>query len=426
VIEIITIRVTKMAKKVLPLNFNQIDKAKPKEKEYNLSDGDGLMLRVLPSGSKKWYFNYSQPYTKKRKALTFGSFPKTSLADARNQRAKYHTLLASKIDILENRTQQTKQAKAKKLDTFRLVAEQWFALKKDELALSSYNKLIRYFEKDVYPVIGDHSIKEITAPDGIEVLNAIIERGSYEITRKVGRALNSVMTFAVNTGLAPHNPLAGIKAVIPNIQEVNRPSLEPHELPELMKAVQYSNARVTTRCLIEFQLHTMTRPREAAEAEWIEIDYSNQVWVIPAQRMKMKKEHKIPLTEKMLELLSMMKAINGHRQHIFASHIKPTKPVNAETANKALRDMGFAGRLVAHGMRALASTVLNEQGFDSDIIEAALAHKDGDKIRAAYNRSQYLERRKIMMCWWSEHIERATTGNMSLGNARQALRIVNQ
>ena len=415
-----------MAKKVIPLNFNQIDKAKPKEKEYNLSDGDGLMIRVLPSGSKKWYFNYTQPHTKKRKSLTFGSFPKITLAIARSQRAQYHILLAAKTDRLEHRTQQYKQEKAEKLDTFRLVAQQWFSLKRDDLAISSYNKLIRYFEKDVYPVIGDHSIKKITAPDGIEVLNAIIERGSYEITRKVGRALNSVMIFAVNTGLAPHNPLAGIKAVIPNTQEVNRPSLEPHELPELMKAVQYSIARVTTRCLIEFQLHTMTRPREAAEAEWIEIDYANQVWVIPAHRMKMKKEHKIPLTEKVLELLSLMKPINGHRQHIFASHIYPTKPVNAETANKALRDMGFAGRLVAHGMRALASTTLNEQGFDSDIIETALAHKDSDKIRAAYNRSQYMERRKVMMCWWSERINQAATGNMSLANARQALRLVNQ
>jgi integrase len=403
-----------MAKKVIPLNFNQIDKAKPKEREYNLSDGDGLMLRVLTSGSKKWYFNYTQSHTKKRKALTFGTFPKTTLADARNQRAKYHVLLASEIDIIEHRAKQAKQAKAEKLDTFRLVAEQWFALKKGDLALSSYNKLVRYFDKDVYPVIGDHSIKEITAPDGIEVLNAIIGRGSYEITRKVGRALNSVMTFAVNTGLAPHNPLAGIKAVIPKIQEVNRPSLEPHELPELMKAVQYSNARVTTRCLIEFQLHTMVRPREAAEAEWTEIDCANQVWVIPAHRMKMKKEHKIPLTEKVVELLSLMKPISGHRQHIFASHIYPKKPVNAETANKALRDMGFAGRLVAHGMRALASTILNEQGFDSDIVETALAHKDGDKIRAAYNRSQYMERRKVMMYWWSEHITQAATGNMCL------------
>jgi integrase len=415
-----------MAKKVIPLNFNQIDKAKPKVKEYNLSDGDGLMLRILPSGSKKWYFNYAQPYTKKRKSLTFGSFPKTTLVDARNQRAIYHTLLAAKIDILENRTQQTKQAKAEKLDTFRLVAEQWFALKKDELALSSYKKLIRYFEKDVYPVIGDHSIKAITAPDGIEVLNAIIGRGSYEITRKVGRALNSVMTFAVNTGLAPHNPLAGIKAVIPTTKEVNRPSLAPHELPELMKAIQYSNARVTTRCLIEFQLHTMTRPREAAEVQWAEIDFKNQVWAIPAHRMKMKKEHKIPLTGQVLELLNLMKPINGHRQHIFASHITPTKPVNAETANKALRDMGFAGRLVAHGMRALASTILNEHSFDADIIESALAHKDGDKIRAAYNRSQYMERRKIMMGWWSGHIQEAVTGKSNLANTRQALSIVNQ
>jgi integrase len=170
----------------------------------------------------------------------------------------------------------------------------------------------------------------------------------------------------------------------------------------------------TTRCLIEWQLHTITRPSEAAGARWDE-----KVWIIPAERMKKRREHRIPLTEQMLDLLKVIKPISVHREYIFPSDRDPKKPCNSQTANMALKRMGFAGRLVSHGLRSLASTTLNEQSFDRDLVEAALAHVDDNQVRSAYNRTDYLERRRPMMSWWSEHIKEAAQGSLSVTGTKQ-------
>lgn len=383
------------------------------------------MLRVRPNGSKVWIFNYYHPYTKKRKNLTLGIYPDLSLAKAREKREQCRRLLADGIDPLEYREQEQLAKATSANNTFEKVSLEWMKIHSTKVSKGTIDKIQRSFENDVFPRIGKYPIEAITAPKAIEVLNAIIGRNSHEIARKVSRRMNNVMTFAVNAGLIHHNPLVGIKELIPATKVINQPTLLPSELPELMKALKFSNAKITTRCLIEFQLHTMVRPGEAAEAKWEEIDFENALWEIPADRMKMEKPHVVPLSNQVLEILTAMKPISSHRQFIFPSNYNPKKPVNRETANKALRNMGFAGRLVAHGLRALASTTLNEQGFDPDVIEAALAHKDGNDIRAAYNRASYLERRRVMMAWWSEHIANAANGEVDKSNTKQALRLVN-
>ena len=408
------------------LNPMQIEAAKAQTKEYTLRDGDGLYLRVRQSGSKQWIFNYRHPDTKKKNNLSYGSYPDVSLKLARERAEADRKILKDGLDPKQEKDKEALTRKQNAVTTFKAVADDWLALEKTKLASATYKKNSRYFEKDIFPLIGSYPIKDITAPLGISVIKKIGGRGSQEIARKTARAMNSVMTFAVNTGLIQHNPLLGIKAVIPKTKQENRPTLKPHELPELMNALAYSNAKVTTRCLIEFQLATMVRPREAAEAKWSEIDLDNGLWIIPAERMKMKVEHQVPLTNHVINILDTMKPFSGHREYIFPSHIHPNKPANAETANKALRTMGFTGRLVAHGMRALASTTLNEFSFDDDVIETALAHKDSNKIRQAYNRAKYLERRKVMMQWWSDRIVQAKTGKMSDTNATKTLRLVNE
>lgn len=414
-----------MARTTKPLNNTQIQQAKPKDKEYNLSDGEGLMLRVKPSGSKLWIFNYYHPHTNKRKAISLGSYPDLSLADVRKVRAHNRALLAKNIDPKDNREQEQLKQKALAEANFKSVAMQWMELHSRKVQAGTMANITRYFEKDVFPHIGNMPIVQLTAPAAIQVLDKIIQRQSHEIARKVARRMNNVMTFAVNAGLIQHNPLSGIKELIPQTKVQNQPCLEPEQLPELMQAIRYSNAKPVTRCLLEWQLHTMTRPAEAAEAEWSEIDFDKQQWQIPAERMKMKSDHIIPLSKQAIAILEAIKPISAHRRYIFPSHHDPRKPANKQSANKALRDMGFTGRQTAHGLRALASTTLNEQGFDPDVIEAALAHKDGNEIRAAYNRAKYLNRRKVMMGWWSERIEQAATGNMTSTNTKQALRLVN-
>ena len=180
------------------------------------------------------------------------------------------------------------------------------------------------------------------------------------------------------------------------------------------------------RCLVEWQLHTMTRPIESATARWEDINLEEKVWIIPEERMKMKKPHTIPLTPQTLALLDALKEISAHREYIFPSHRNPRSHVNSQTANMALKRMGFAGELVSHGLRALASTTLNEQGFDSDVIEAALAHVDKDEVRRAYNRAKYLERRRVLMCWWSEHIQQASIGNLPVPTLKELKIVCNE
>ncbi len=184
----------------------------------------------------------------------------------------------------------------------------------------------------------------------------------------------------------------------------NMPTLRPEELPKLMRSLTMSNLSVPTRCLIEWQLLTLVRPSEASSARWVEIDLNTKLWTIPAERMKAKREHIVPLSPQALEILEMMKPISMHREHVFPSRNDPKQPMNSQTANAALKRIGYGGKLVAHGLRSIASTALNEQGFNADVIEAALAHSDKNEVRRAYNRSTYLESRKILMDWWGQKV----------------------
>ena len=217
-----------------------------------------------------------------------------------------------------------------------------------------------------------------------------------------------------NTGLVDANPLASISKAFESPKKVNMPTLVPSQLPDLMFAIANASIKRTTRCLIEWQLHTMTRPSEAAGTRWDEIDLDKGIWLIPPERMKKKRPHSIPLSPQAIQLLDVMKPISEKREHVFPADRNPREHTHQQTVNMALKRMGFAGMLVAHGLRALASTTLNEKGFDPDIIEAALAHSDKNDVRAAYNRAEYLERRREMMDWWSMFIYKSGIGNLSV------------
>ena len=215
------------------------------------------------------------------------------------------------------------------------------------------------------------------------------------------------------------NPLASIGKAFNAPKVTDLPALNPAELPELMARLNTSNTKLVTRCLIEWQLHTMVRPGEAAGTRWEEIDLKKQIWVVPAERMKMNRPHTIPLTIQTLNILEILEPVSGHREFVFPSDYNPGKSANSQSANQALKRMGFHGRLVSHGLRALASTTLNERGFEPEVIEAALAHLDKNTIRAAYSRSDHLEKRQKMMQWWSDYIEAAAQGNLSLTGLKQ-------
>jgi integrase len=409
-----------------PLTDSQITRSKPGDKEYKLNDGAGLSLRVRVSGKKDWIYRYKIPFSDKRNDISFGSYPTVSLADARVLRSNAKELLTKDIDPKNNREQIHREQKLANSNTLLHSATSWFEVKRSKISPSYADDVWRSLELHIFPSLGKVPITLINAVDTIDVIKPTAAKGSLETVKRLCQRLNEIMIFAVNTGLAQNNPLAGINHAFESPVETNMPTLKPEQLSELMKALNTARIKIVTRCLIEWQLHTMVRPSEAAGAKWCEIDFDNSRWLIPAERMKKKRAHVVPLTEQTMELLSVIKPISGHRVHIFPGDRQPTKHCNESTANMALKRMGFKNILVAHGMRALASTTLNEQGFDKDVIEAALAHSDKDQVRAAYNRATYLDRRRVMMKWWSEHIEQAATGNTSLSSVGRPLRLVNR
>tara|TARA_R110001592_G_scaffold204305_2_gene454393 strand:- start:3483 stop:4253 length:771 start_codon:yes stop_codon:yes gene_type:complete len=245
-----------------------------------------------------------------------------------------------------------------------------------------------------------------------------------ETVKRLSQRLNEILTYGVNYGLINANPLSGTRAVFKKPKKQHIASLSPDELPELMITIANASIKRTTRALIEWQLHTMTRPAEAAPTRWADIE--KKVWTIPAERMKKRRSHIVPLTAQALAILMAVKPYSGQREHVFPADRNPRTHRDSQTANMALKRMGFANRLVSHGMRSIASTILNENGFEPELIEVALAHVDKDEVRSAYNRAEYVERRRPMMEWWSNHIQGAATGSLSVaaiyeGNSKEVV-----
>jgi integrase len=407
------------------LTVKEVDNAKPKDKPYRLGDGGGLYLYVRKSGAKAWECRYIKPATQKPTYTGIGSYPDISLADARLKATEIRKLVADGIDPQLVKAEQKAKATTEQNSTFKAVAELWMDTKQNRIKPKTIEGNWRKLELYAFPSLGSIPITLITAPIAIAALKPVEKSGQLETVKRTAQLMNEVMTYAVNAGLIHSNPLNGIKDVFRKPKVTHMLALNPDELPELVKTVARANMAITTKCLIEWQLHTMTRPNEAAGARWDELDLDNAVWVIPAERMKMKKEHQIPLTPQTLAILEAVKPISGHRDFIFPSIRDPKKATDTESINKALGRIGFKGRTTAHGLRSLASTTLNEQGFNSDVIEAALAHTDKNTIRKAYNRTSYLEQRRPLMKWWSDHIEQASYGSMSVTGLRQ-FKVVNE
>ncbi|WP_449567593.1 integrase domain-containing protein [Lelliottia nimipressuralis] len=394
-----------MARITRPLTNNEILKAKPREKDFTLHDGDGLFLLVKTSGKKLWRFRYQRPNSASRTNLSLGAYPSLTLAAARQIRDQHLSLLAHGIDPQQQQEMVSEQRQIELDSIFSTVAANWFQLKSKSVTPDYAKDIWRSLDKDVFPAIGEIPVQEIKARTIIEALEPIKARGALETVRRLVQRINEIMIYAVNTGLLDANPTSGVGMAFERPKKQNMPTLRPEELPKLMRTLVMSNLSVPTRCLIELQLLTLVRPSEASGARWAEIDLDAKLWTIPAERMKAKREHIVPLSSQALEILDVMKPISAHREHVFPSRNDPKQPMNSQTANAALKRVGYGGKLVAHGLRSIASTALNEAGFNPDVIEAALSHVDKDEVRRAYNRALYIEQRRELLSWWGLLIE---------------------
>lgn len=402
-----------MARKTKPLTDTEIKAAKSKDADYLLYDGDGLTLLVKHSGSKLWQFRYYRPFTKQRTKQSFGSYPSVTLSDARKLRAESRALLAKDIDPQEHQEEKVRNSLEAKTNTFMMVAERWLGVKKNSVTEDYAKDIWRSLERDIFPVIGDVSVTDIKAHTLVKAVQPVQARGALETVRRLCQRINEVMIFAQNTGLIDAVPSINIGKAFEKPQKKNMPSIRPDQLPQLMQTMRTASISLPTRCLFMWQLLTITRPAEAAEARWEEVDMEAREWKIPASRMKMNRDHTVPLSDEAIAVLEMMKPISGNREFIFPSRLKPTQSMNSQTVNASLKRAGFGGILVSHGLRSIASTALNEQGFPPDVIEAALAHVDKNEVRRAYNRSDYLEQRRPMMQWWTNFVNSADKGTIT-------------
>ena len=400
-----------MARVTTPLTATEVRAARPAEKEYTLQDGNGLYLLVKPNGAKIWRFNYVRPGDKKRALVSFGSLDDVPLVDARKRRDEYRAMVAAGTDPQHHQQQQRESEQLRRGRTFRRVAADWYEMKKAQnLAANTIKDIWRSLEKYVFPDVGEMPVTELTPRHFVTLLEPIKARGNLETLKRVLQRINEVMDFAANSGLIQLNPATNVRKAFPTPTKTHMPTIRPEQLPELMQALSVASIERQTRLLIEWQLLTVTRPAEAAEARWDEIDLTAKTWTIPAGRMKMRRDHVIPLCAQALAVLDSMKPISAHREHVFPGFRDPKQPMCSQTANVALKRMGFKGVLVSHGLRAIFSTAANEEGFEPDVIEAALAHVDTNSVRRAYNRSQYLEKRVVLMSWWGNVVEAAATG----------------
>lgn len=416
-----------MPRQAKPLTNTEIRTAKAKDKDYTLHDGGGLYLLVKPTGGKLWNFSYYKPVTKKRALLSFGKYPDVTLSEAREQRHKAKALLAKGVEPRQHREELLRLQSQKMAYNFERVAKDWFAIKKAEgNAESTLEYIWNILSRHIFPAIGRLNISDITAMVVIDAIKPVADAGHLATARKLAQRVNEIMFYAVNSGLIPANPAAQIGKSFAKPTHQLMPSVPPERLPEVIHKLAHARIELQTRCVLQWQLLNIVRPAEAAGTRWDEIDMEKKLWVIPHGRMKMRREHIIPLSEQAIAILEIMHHISGRRDFVFPSRFDPNRPIHRQTANRALTNMGFKGVLVSHGLRSIASTALNAEGFSPDVIEAALAHVDTNTVRRAYNRNDYLEQRRKLMAWWGQYVENAASGSVTPSSGSRGLKVVGE
>lgn len=396
-----------MPKIVAPLNVTRINAAKPGPKVIKLSDGGGLALWVMPNGRKVWRVQYRRPHDGKLDTITLGPYPEVSLADARCRREQVRADLSAGNDpkqAVQHRDEAKRHAEGA---NFQSVAAEWWARWKDEVTQSYAAQVWRVLETNVFPDLGKRPIASITARHIVDALSPMEARGALEYLRRAKQVVTQIMGYALARGLVANNVAAGINGAFSNPKRENFRAMRPDGLPLLVKGIESNKINLQTRLLIEWQLLTLSRPGEAAGTTWDEID--GDLWTIPAERMKRRREHIVPLSKAALAILEQMRPISGRRRHVFPGRNDQTTHTNEGTANVSLKRLGIP--TTAHGLRALASTTLNEAGFDPNVIEVALAHVDQNATRAAYNRALYLDQRREMLEWWADKVAAAKSAS---------------
>ena len=387
----------------MPLTDTAAKHAKPKSKQYRLTDGAGMYLLIKPSGKKYWRLDYS--IHGNRKTFAIGIYPQVSLADAREQRMSAKKLIKNGIDPVLYRQEKKHIDTVSAGNTFGGIAEEWF-FKQDQWTDGHKRTVRSRLNRDILPYIKKRPINELNAPEVLRIFRRIENRGAIETARRCKTICSQVFRYAIASGFCDQDPTVSLSGALKTHKSKRMAAItDPACAGELMRAVSGYQGDIITRCALQLSALTFVRPGELRHAEWSEINWIKQEWLIPAEKMKMRRDHTVPLSDQGILVLQEIHPLTGDGMYVFPSLRTGSRPMSNNTVLGALRRMGFTkDEMTPHGFRSMASTLLHENNWNHEIIELQLAHARKDQVSAAYDRSRRLPERKKMMQWWSDYL----------------------
>lgn len=378
----------------------QVRRIKPLEKKKRYSDEKGLYLEVTPSGGRFWRLKYR--FNGRESTLTIGSYPETSLAQARRTRDEARVQLYKNIDPNAVKNSRLQDADENKL--FKVLAMEWMEDRKAVIKEATYLRDLSVFEKDIFPALGNMPIDQIKGKDVLACAKKIEARGAQEMAKRSIPLTGRIFRFAIRKGLIENDPTPHLHEALKPRKVKHMARLDISEFPPFLERMDRYHGNPVIKTALQLMTLTFVRTAELRLMEWSEIDFENKLWRIPAEKMKMALPHLVPLSTQAIELLKNLLPLTGRKQYVFYNH-STAKPMSSNAILCVIRTMGYNGKMTGHGFRGLASTTLHEQGYMHDAIEIQLAHRVGNTVSQAYNHAQHLEYRTKMMQDWSDFID---------------------
>lgn len=401
----------------MSLTHAKISNAKPRNKSYKLSDERGLFLHVSPNGSKYWRFKYR--FGGKEKLLAIGVFPEVSLAEARNKRDNARKLLADSTDPGVVKQINKRAALLAAENSFELIAREWYAKYSVKWVPSHGERIIRRLERDIFPWLGKRPVAEISALELLTILRRIENRGAIETAHRALQNCGQVFRYAIATGRAERDLSSDLRGALqPVVNRHHATITDPNQIGNLLNNIENYEGSFISKCALKLAPLVFVRPGELRKAEWSEINFENAEWRIPASKMKMRSVHIVPLSTKAISILKEIYPLTGDGKYVFPGIVAKNRPMSDNAILSALRRLGYSkDEMTGHGFRSMASTLLNEQGWNRDAIERQLAHAERDSVRAAYNYAEHLPERRKMMQHWADYLDSLMNGNKKLNNS---------
>ncbi len=390
----------------MPLTDTAIRNAKPRDRAYKMFDANGLHIQITPSGSKLWRMKYR--FRGKEKLLSFGPYPLVALRDARAKRDEARLMLLDDLDpSAEKRRARFEQDRARSV-TFGVIAEEYLDKAEREGRAPATMKKLRWLVSQTKGTLADLPISEIEAPDVLRTLRAVEANGTYETARRLRSTIGTVFRYAIATGRATHDPSDALKGALTQHKVRSRSAiLDRGELGSLLCTIDGFTGQPSTKHALYLLALLAPRPGELRLAQWKEFDLKEAVWRVPAERMKMRRPHRVPLAPQTIDRLRELQRLTGTSAYLLPSSRSWKKPISENTLNAALRRLGYSSdQITAHGFRATFSTFANESGlWNADAVERALAHVEANDVRRAYLRGEHWEERMRMAAWWADQLD---------------------